>query len=201
MGNALNRVLENHGREPVSEETYRPQVSHGSIALLRLGFPELQGKEAFTELRMEFLDAYETDISRDSHLFPDIETVLTQLEANAIPWGIITNKPEYLTHKLLTRMNLFQRCCSVVSADTTSHAKPHPAPMLLACELATVAPDKCLYIGDAKRDIDAGRAVNMTTLIAGWGYLGLHDDPVSWNAEAILQQPLMILDHINPSIN
>ncbi len=197
MGGALNTVLRNHNRSTVAEATYRPQVSHGSIALLKLGFPELQSADDFQQLRLEFLAAYENDIARDSHLFSGMEAVLHTLEKQAIPWGIITNKPEHLTHKLLKLMTLFDRCCSIVSADTTTHAKPHPAPMLLACKRAGVTPENCLYIGDAKRDIDAGLAVGMTTLVANWGYIcPQNDDPDRWNASAIVQHPQSILDHL-----
>ncbi len=197
MGGALNRVLHAHGRAAVSESIYRPQVSHGSIALLKLGFPELDPASQLADLRSELLDVYERYVFKDSTLFPGIEQVLTALENRQLPWGIITNKPEYLTLKLLDAMKLTDRCASIVAADTAAHAKPHPAPMLLACERAGVDPQRCLYIGDAQRDIAAGRSVKMKTLIASWGYIDPeNDDPQQWNADAELQAPAEILNHI-----
>ncbi len=201
MGGALNTLLQAHGRKPVSELLYRPQVSHGSIALLKLGFPELNPNTELDDLRTEFLQTYERDIAVNSVLFPGIENVLATLESHKIPWGIITNKPEHLTLKLLDDMNLTQRCCSIVAADTTTHAKPHPAPMRLACKQSGVDPENCLYIGDALRDIQAGRAVNMTSLIAGWGYISAEDDNTqTWQAHAFLNSPLEILNHLQPKL-
>lgn len=200
MGGALNTLLRAHGRQPVAESLYRPQVSHGSIALLKLGFPELDPKTELDELRTEFLQTYERDISVNSALFTGMETALTTLESQNIPWGIITNKPEHLTLKLLDDMALTDRCCSIIGADTTTHAKPHPAPMLLACKQTGVDPVNCLYIGDASRDIQAGRAVKMTTLIAGWGYISTDDDTLSWQADAFLDSPLEIFNHLQPEI-
>ncbi len=197
MGGALNTLLTAHGRQPVSETLYRSQVSHGAIALLKLGFPELDPKTQMTDLRLEFLQTYERDIACDSKLFDDIEPLLTALEDRNLPWGIITNKPEYLTLKLLADMKLTERCCSIVGADTTTHAKPHPAPMLLACRQTGVDPSRCLYVGDAQRDIHAGNAVGMKSLVASWGYISdQHDDPDSWQADAILDSPMHVLDHV-----
>lgn len=200
MGGALNTLLRAHGRPPVAEALYRPQVSHGSIALLRLGFPELDPNTQLSELRTEFLQTYESNIAIDSALFAQMETVLSSLEGHGIPWGIITNKPEHLTLKLLDQLHLTSRCCSIVGADTATHAKPHPAPMRLACEQSNVRAENCLYIGDALRDIQAGRAVGMKTLIAGWGYISSSDNTSEWLADEYLQNPEDILNQLEPKI-
>ncbi len=194
MGAALNRVLQRHGREEVPAVRYREQVSHGSIALLKLGFPELDPATEMADLRAEFLAAYEADIAAFSTLFDGVETLLKKIEAAELPWGIVTNKPEGLTLKLLDALDITRRCCSIVASDTTTHAKPHPAPMRLACKRAGVDAAACIYVGDAKRDIEAGQAVAMKTYVAGWGYLSLDDDhPDTWHADGILQQPLDLL--------
>ena len=197
MGGALNRMLHKRKRAPVPPEIYRASVSHGSIALLKLGFPELNPETELNDLRLEFLSTYEKDIARDSTLFDGVPQLLKSLEDNMIPWGIITNKPEALTLKLLDEMQLTSRCCSIVAADTTTHAKPHPAPMKLACVRAGVDPTRCYYLGDAARDIEAGRAVQMQTFVASWGYIDpVADDPDQWNADYCLQTPLDLLDYL-----
>ncbi len=197
MGAALNRVLERHGRAPVPATSYREQVSHGSIALLKLGFPDLDPTTQMADLREEFLASYEANIADFSALFEGVETLLQQIEAASVPWGIVTNKPEGLTLKLLDAMNITNRCCSIVASDTTTHAKPHPAPMRLACKRAGVDTATCAYVGDAKRDIEAGHSVAMKTFVASWGYLSASDDhPDTWQADAILQTPTDLLSHL-----
>jgi len=197
MGAALNRVLLRHGRSTVPESDYRAHVSHGSIALLKLGFPELNPARDMHELREEFLATYDAHIAESSALFDDVETLLNGIESAKLPWGIITNKPEGLTLKLLDALQITSRCCSIIAADTTTHAKPHPAPMLLACKRAGVSAAKCLYVGDAERDIEAGNSVNMKTFVASWGYIGETDDISQWQADVILQKPLDLLTHIS----
>ncbi len=198
MGGALNRVLEKHNRPPVEEADYRSSVSHGSIALLKLGFPELDPNKDMHDLRLEFLAAYGKNVADGSRLFKGVDTLLETLEAHHLPWGIVTNKPEAPTLTLLDALNLTHRCCSIVAADTTTHAKPHPAPMHLACKRANVKPVDCFYVGDAERDIQAGRAVEMKTFVANWGYIDdEHDDTSSWGADVQLSQPIDLLEHIS----
>ena len=197
MGGALNRMLTRRKRATVSPEDYRSSVSHGSIALLKLGFPELDPDTDMHDLRLEFLATYAEDVSGGSHLFPGAGELLDTLDQNSLPWGIITNKPEAPTLKLLDALNLKNRACSIVGADTTTHAKPHPAPMRLACKRASVEPAKCFYVGDAERDIAAGRAVEMQTFVAGWGYIDSRtDDTTTWGADKHLLQPTDLLEHI-----
>ena len=196
MGGALNRMLEKRQRPVVPAEVYRSSVSHGSIALLKLGFPEL-GAEEIKELKAEFLQTYADGVCIDSKLFDDAEQLLASIESLKIPWGIVTNKPEGLTLTLLETLELRSRCCSIIGADTTTHAKPHPAPMQLACTQTGVSSDNCFYVGDAERDIQAGRSVNMKTFIAGWGYIDArHDNTDSWQADVFLQKPLELLEYL-----
>lgn len=197
MGGALNRVLRQHNRTEVSANDYRSSVSHGSIALLKLGFPELDPKTELHDLRLEFLASYSEHVADESELFEGVEKLLTSLERNNLPWGIVTNKPQVQTIKLLDALNLTKRCCSVVAADTTTHAKPHPAPMNLACKQADVDPAKCFYIGDAERDIQAGRSVGMQTFVAEWGYIdNQRDNTTLWGANVHLTRPIDLLQHI-----
>jgi len=201
MGGALNRMLATRDRPQVSANAYRSSVSHGSIALIKLGFPELAAQTEITrelvELRAEFLQSYADGICIDSKLFDGADTMLSDIEQRNIPWGIVTNKPEGLTLTLLNALDLTDRCCSIIGADTTTHKKPHPAPMKLACTRAGVNPANCFYAGDTERDIQAGRAVSMKTFVANWGYIDeQHDDPASWGADIYLDKPVELLDYL-----
>ena len=57
MGGPLNRMLEKRQRPLVPADVYRSSVSHGSLALLRLGFPELD-PDGLKALKNEFLQTY-----------------------------------------------------------------------------------------------------------------------------------------------
>jgi phosphoglycolate phosphatase-like HAD superfamily hydrolase len=106
----------------------------------------------------------------------------------------VTNKPGWLTDPLLDRLGLLERACCVVSGDTVAERKPHPLPLLHAAEATGVAPGRCVYVGDAERDIIAGRAAGMQTVVAGYGYLSSEDQPLLWNPDGVVQRPEELLD-------
>lgn len=193
---ALNSVLEEQGRDPVPFEDVRPVAGHGSRGLLGLGFGITPEDKSYPALQQRFLEIYQANLSRQTALFDGMEKVLNTIEDKGITWGIITNKPSFLTQPVVDALGLSQRAACIVSGDTTSHSKPHPAPMLYACDKINIAPEQCLYIGDAKRDIDAGKNVNMQTIAVRYGYLSKHDIIEDWQADSIVDHPSEILQWI-----
>lgn len=192
---ALNRTLGLHSRPPLPYSRIRPEVSHGAAALIQLGFGLTPEEEEFESLRQDLLRFYRTNIHRKTTLFPGMEKVLKQLETHNIRWGVVTNKPSSLTNPLMESMGLTGRAACIVSGDTTSNKKPHAEPILHACKLAGGHhPDECLYVGDARRDIESGRNAGAATLIALFGYLGNNDRPGEWGADGMVKRPEQILE-------
>jgi N-acetyl-D-muramate 6-phosphate phosphatase len=194
LAHALNQTLELHGEPTLSLEQVRPAASNGSIALIRLGFNIEPEDSRFESLRQELLRFYIQDICLHTTLFPGMDQLLQQLEANRIPWGIVTNKPEWLTNPLMQQLKMSERAACIVCGDTTPHPKPHPEPILHACKLAGGHdPAACLYIGDAKRDVEAGNSAGATTLIALFGYIDKNDNPEEWGADGVIEHPSQII--------
>lgn len=190
---ALNAVLLAENRAPYTLAQARHTVSHGSVGMLELAFGKDQTEDELQGRRRIFLDHYQANLSQHSRLFADMPAVLATLEAAEIPWGIVTNKPEYLTFPLLTALDLHTRPRCIIGGDTLAVAKPHPEPLLLAAQQCATAPEQCLYIGDAERDIEAGRNAGMKTLVAAWGYLEDNDAHHGWQADGIIDSPSDIL--------
>lgn len=191
---ALNAVLRAENRAPLTLAQARHTVSHGSKGMLELAFGTAQDAADFARRRQIFLDYYQAHISDASCLFAGMAEVLTTLEQRGIPWGIVTNKPEYLTFPLLEALNLHTRPRCVIGGDTLAVAKPSPEPLLLAAQQCGVAPQQCLYLGDAERDIVAGRNAGMATLIAAWGYLAANNEHLDWQADGMLDHPHALLE-------
>jgi phosphoglycolate phosphatase len=188
MGGALNLLRAEHGLAPLPATTIRPAVSHGAMRLVRLGFPEVEG-DAFESLRLRFLDLYAANLAVGTRLFPGFDAVLDVLEGSGLPWGIVTNKPGWLTDPLLAALGLDGRAACAVSGDTVAERKPHPLPLLHAARLVGVDPTACVYVGDAERDIQAGRAAGMTTVVAAYGYLSDEEDPHQWQPHGVVHAP------------
>lgn len=190
--NALDALLASVGRPPADRQIARSQVSQGSVALTRLGFPEVLDTDEFERLRLQFLDHYNAAVCIDTAAYAGIETILKWIEAAGIPWGIVTNKPGFLTAQVLAHLGLDQRAACVVSGDTLPRRKPHPDPLLLACQQIQRQPQHCLYVGDDPRDIHAGNAAGMYTAVAAYGYVDPQMDVNTWGADFIVDQPLAI---------
>ena len=196
MANALNRTLVNHGRLPLAFETIRPSVSLGGVALVKLAFELDEADPELDRLRKEFLAIYRDNLSRESCLFPGMELVLAGLEEISASWGIVTNKPAWLTNPLMQDLQLDARTGCIVSGDTLEQRKPHPAPLLHACELLQCNPGETVYVGDARRDIEAGASAGMTTLVAAYGYIDKADNPDDWGADGLVDSPEEILSWV-----
>ncbi len=193
MGYALNQVLRELGHPPRPLEELRPFTSHGSLGLIRhaLGFGAKHDR--FAEIRQRFLDIYKENLLNDTRLFPGTEALLRGLENAGLRWGVVTNKPAWLTDPLLNLLELSNRAACVVSGDTAARPKPDPDPLHHACELLACSTAECIYVGDAERDIIAGNRAGMITLIALFGYLHDDDHPETWGASGMIDSPLGVL--------
>ena len=193
LANALNQVLKNHNKPTLPYEKIRPIVSNGGAALITLGFHITPDDPEFEALKNELLDIYRGNIAVETTLFLGMTELLSELEAQKIKWGIVTNKPGWLTKPLLDALNLTDKASSVVSGDTLHVKKPNPKPLLLACQQAGSEVNECVYVGDAERDILAGSRAIMRTAVALFGYIEESDNPESWGADTMLHTPLDLL--------
>lgn len=183
-----------HNHPCPTDATIREQVSAGARAMVRLMFGDkLMGVADADEImlahRQEFLDLYEQDICVDSRLFDGLDDLLDALEDKGVAWGIVTNKPRYLAEQLLDKLDLAKRCAVLVCPDDVTHTKPDPEPMFLASKKLGVDPKNCIYVGDHIRDIQAGRASGMMTVVAGFGYIVPDENLHEWGADKVVATP------------
>lgn len=191
---AVNRLRAARGLTATPYELLRPFASAGARGLIGAAFQLQPGDQGYEELRVAFLDNYESELAGESRLFDGINTLLEELNKANILWGIVTNKASRFTEPLLPQIGLHHAAC-VISGDTTPHPKPHPAPLLEAASRLGLAPADCWYVGDDLRDIQAGQAAGMPTVAAAWGYCGAME-PSAWEADAIALTPQDLLMQI-----
>ena len=196
LGYALNILLTRHNKPTLSDATIRPYASHGSRGLIGLGFGITPEDREFLTLRDEYLSIYDTVFTRSPVLLDGVSGLLRVIENKKLKWGIVTNKPRRFTQPLLKSMGLHQRAACIVSGDDAPQPKPSPATLLMACKQMHVKPENCIYIGDAERDIQAGKAAGMQTAVALFGYIDVTDKPQDWGADVMLQKPEDLLDLI-----
>jgi phosphoglycolate phosphatase len=165
----------------------REVVSRGSRAILRCAFADIDDA-ALAALMPRYLELYQVMMAEHTRPFDGVDELLSSLESQGIRWGVVTNKPGFLTDDLLVRIGWAPRAAAVVSGDTLPVKKPDPAPVLLACERAGLDPSRCLFVGDDRRDVLAGAAAGLYTVAVRWGYLD-GGDPSEWDADLVVDHP------------
>jgi len=195
LARAVNIMRAARNLSPVAEDATRPVTSHGARGLLAAGFGMTPEHPDYATMRQEFLDLYARDLCVDTCLFPGMPELLSGLEARGIKWGIVTNKAERFAKPLMERLEPGGRCACVVGGDTTSRTKPQPEPLLEASRLIGIAPEASVYVGDDRRDVEAGRAAGMMTIAVRYGYLN-GSDPQTWEADAVVDAPEDVLAYL-----
>ncbi|MDQ7091584.1 MAG: HAD-IA family hydrolase [Methylococcales bacterium] len=196
---SLNYALTHHGFNPVEAYKVRPYISYGAVAMINKANVDAN-EEIKANILETLLNYYQANILHHGGLFDGMGATLALIEEKGLKWGVITNKQQRLSVPLMEALALTDRAACLISGDSCNHSKPHPEPMLTACTHAAVNPKDCVYIGDAKHDMIAGRAVNMKTLAAIYGYLTVDDKPETWQADALVQSPKQINEWINKAL-
>ena len=194
---ALNHVRATRDLAPLPLAILRPQASHGSVGLLKVGMGITPDSPEFAALRESFLQHYNDNICVHTQLFEGIAELISTLEQRGLKWGIVTNKPQRFTVPLMQALGYAQRAGCLISGDTCANAKPHPEPMQKACELIKIPAEHCLYLGDDLRDMQAANAVNMRGIIANYGYVSEECSVENWQAFGSVDRPLELLDFLN----
>lgn len=195
LGYALNCMRATRGLSPLPIEATRPVTSLGARGLLGVGFEIAPGHADYAAMREEFLGIYEQNLCRQTCLFPGMLELLDAVEARRLRWGIVTNKAERFARPLLDLLRVGKRAACIIGGDTTPNIKPHPDPLLAASRLLALAPANCVYVGDDRRDVEAGRAAGMKTVAVTYGYLN-GGRPETWGADAVIHNPQDLLDHL-----
>lgn len=200
LANALNKALIENGRSPLPLQTIRYEVSNGASALIKLGFSIENDHPQFEPLRLRLLELYAQAVAAETRLFEGMHEVLDALETLNIRWGVVTNKPTRFTHPLLKALALSQRAACIICGDTLAKKKPHPEPILHACNIVGCKPSEAVYVGDAQRDIEAGKRAGTKTLVALYGYIGEQQQPRQWGADAMIDAPQDIVNWVSSHI-
>jgi N-acetyl-D-muramate 6-phosphate phosphatase len=199
LGAAADGMRVSRGLAPKPLDEYRPHAGSGARGMLHVAFGigvEHVDYEAFKE---EFFLRYEACLTQRTRPFSGVQELLEALVQRGLLWGIVTNKAFRFTSPIVRSLKLLDSASTVICGDTTSHAKPHPEPLLEAARQLALSPSQCIYVGDDERDIVAGRSAGMRTVAAKYGYLGQGAHVTSWGADAEVSSPLQVLQLLEPS--
>ena len=194
LGAAADKMRTDRGMEPLPLIDYRHMAGAGARGMLGVAFGLTPGDADFDALKEEFFVNYEACMTQRTYAFEGVAELIAKIDQAGLKWGVVTNKSARFTLPLTRQMPLFGSARTIVSGDTTPHAKPHPAPLYEAARQLQVEPGRCVYVGDDERDIIAGRAAGMATVAAAYGYLGAIASTQGWKADATIVSPGALLN-------
>lgn len=169
---AVNRVLDTHGRRPLTLDEVRAFVGHGSRHLVRRAFDATGAPTHDLDARLaEYLAQYAEHVCTKTRLYPGATEVLRRLADAGHALGLCTNKPQAHTRALLGHLDLARFFGdAVVGGDTTPHTKPHPEPIVATLRLLDRPASHAVLIGDSPSDVGAARAAGIPVVAVSWGY-------------------------------
>ncbi|MSR11380.1 MAG: HAD family hydrolase [Gammaproteobacteria bacterium] len=186
----VNQLALEINRPLVTETRIRQTVSDGARALVKLACGITEDDSQFANLNQRLLDLYYEKLdTTESTVYPGLAELLSQFDEVGISWGIVTNKPEKYAELLLQKLALRDRCKSLVCPEHVSQRKPHPEPILLACQQLRRNTERTVYIGDHVRDIQAAKNADVIAIAAAYGYIAADARVEDWYADFILTAP------------
>jgi phosphoglycolate phosphatase len=194
----VNKLLKENDKAPISEQSIHETVSDGARALVKLAFQIESDHDNFENLNQRLLDLYDEELEMTAAtLYPGISELLDELERTGVQWGIVTNKPEKYTLKLLSKLSLLPRCKCVICPDHVEHRKPHPEPLFLAMTKLNATSERTVYLGDHIRDIQSAKNADVMAIAAAYGYIASDNHPEQWYADFIVRESNQIIPLLN----
>lgn len=165
----LNHMRAGLNLPAMPEDDLRHFVSRGATGLIRAGMPPCD-EDTLLKWKDAFISHYKDNSFNQSRPFDGVEDLLQELHARSIPWGVVTNKMEFLCVPILEKVGWLPLLSTLVCGDTVSSSRPDPALILEACSTIGIAPAEALMVGDDVRDVKAGTLAGCQTAFALYGY-------------------------------
>jgi len=187
----VNELKEKEGQSSVDFEIVRKYSSRGATLVLKNSFPDAS-EDKISSLKSEFLSKYEKIMTSNIVKYDGVDALLEHLAAKKVKWGIVTNKSAIYTMPIIKKLNWHKLTDAIICPEDLNKAKPSPEGIFKGLELLDGDPKQSYYIGDHQRDIETAHNAGVISIACTYGY---HEtDPISWNADHIVQKPSDIME-------
>jgi N-acetyl-D-muramate 6-phosphate phosphatase len=197
----ISSMLQAHGTAPIAYDVFRQSVSDGARGMVQAAFGIDHTDVRFEPLRKELLALYEQHLATHTQLFPGMAETLAFIESKNLRWGVVTNKPVVFSAPLMKRLNLAERCATLICPEHVRQRKPDPESLSLACTQIGCTIDEAIYIGDHRRDIQCACNAGMLSVACDYGYVHTEDPCANWDADFIVQSAAAIIPILQQQLN
>ena len=184
---ALNEMLRERGRAPLSLAQVRQMIGDGAAALVARALAASGADPAAAaDALPRFLQLYEADAVRLTRPYPGVPETLAALRRRGYRTAICTNKPQHATHTVLEGLGLLALFDGIAGGDRFAVKKPDPGHLLGLIGALGGAPDRAVMIGDGENDAAAAHGAGVPLVLMRYGYARV--DPASLAADALLDR-------------
>jgi phosphoglycolate phosphatase len=172
IARAVNAVLGKIGQPALSMPDVLRFVGDGIETLLQRSLRNVTGVEPDAHTVETcvhlMLQEYETHLFDSTYVYPGVRETL-----EALSWaklGLITNKLEALSRRILQNFDLADHFSIVLGGDSLPRRKPDPYPILEAIARCEARAEETVMVGDSRTDILAGKAARVMTCGVSGGF-------------------------------
>lgn len=187
LADAVNAVLDRHGFPPRPRDEYRRLVGEGARRLVERALPEA-ARQHTDAILDEFRAYYFAHLIVKTRPYGGVTELLGTLAEKRIPLGVVSNKPDEPTRRLVSALFPNVPFGVVLGERPGVPKKPDPAPALEAARALGRRPADCLFVGDTAIDMQTAAAAGMVGVGVLWGFRG-RDELEAAGARALLSSP------------
>ncbi len=173
LATATNRLLQEEGFQPLSNEAVRGMVGRGVPTLVARAFAARDRPVEEAELRgltRRFLDFYEGAEAVHTHPYPEVPETLEHLCGQGWRIAVCTNKPQASTQTILDTLDLSRFVAAACGGDRTPALKPDAAHIRATLDMLEPRGGKAVMVGDSRSDALAAKAAGIPAILVRYGY-------------------------------
>lgn len=170
---AANALMAELGRAPLERAAILRFIGSGERELIRqclAASGSLADAAEVDAVHPLYRRAYLHESGRRARLYPGLFPTLDSLRARGLALAVVTNKPDAVALPLLHAFKLHSYFDCIIGGDSTAQRKPHPLPLLTACERLDAAPGQTVHVGDSGIDIATADAAGCRAIFIRHGY-------------------------------
>jgi len=183
---ALNALLVEEGRPPLSLDQVRALIGEGATVLIERAFAATGAPAAPAAVRGlvdRYLDHYRAAPADHTLVYDGVTDLLSGLRAEGWRLGVCTNKPQALSELVLATLGLAPFFDAVVGGDRPRR-KPDGEHVRETLRQMGAAGWPAVYVGDSATDVAAARDAGLPIVAISWGYAQM--DPRALGADRLI---------------
>jgi phosphoglycolate phosphatase len=193
LADSTNRCLARLGLPPHPVESYRYFVGDGLSVLARRVLPPDRQDQASLEALVELFNGdYQEHWADKTRPYRGIEELLAALSGRGLPMGVLSNKPHSFTAVMVEHFFRSRCFAEVFGARDSLPRKPDPAAALQICSRLGLTPERMLYAGDTRTDMQTARNAGMFAVGVLWGFRP-REELLESGAQALVAHPRELL--------